>query len=129
MNMRSIITFIFISSFPYRNILYSHKFTSSQGIEIGHFCSYISSCSGDSMDFYNSFFMKAECPQKRKKVICSWVTINKYLRYLRGMCVYHTSRILYFFVICKILVVLLFWIEYLLSKEVILHRLLLYLLY
>ncbi len=129
MNMRSIITFTFITPFPYRYILYSHKFTSSQGIEICHFCSYISSCSGDSMNFYDSFFMKAECPQKSKEVICSWVTINKNLRYLRGMCVYHTSRILYFFVICKILVVLLFCIEYSLSKEVILHRLPLYLLY
>jgi hypothetical protein len=106
MNMRSIATATFVGTFSDLNISDFHKITGSQSVEIGSLCSDISTRRGNSVDFYNSFFVETKRPKKGEKIICTWVTIDEDLWYLRSVCIYHTSRILYFFTICKDLSVL-----------------------
>jgi len=99
--MRSIGALRCQSTTPYRNICDSHKIACPECIHVCQFWSHITPSSCYCMDFYESFFMKSECPEKRKKIICTRVTIYKYLRYFCGMSIYHTTRIHYFFVFCK----------------------------
>ena len=101
MDMRGICAFGHQSALSHRNIRDSHKITSSQCIEIGSFWTDISSGSCDGMYLDDSFFMKSECPEKCKKIICSRITIDEYLRYFCGMCIEHITIIHYFLVFCK----------------------------
>lgn len=93
MNVWCVGAFLRWDSFSYRYIGYVHEFTSSQGIEIGNFCTDIATCCSNGMDFYDSFFVKSERPKKCKKIICTWVAIYEYLRYLATERVYHTPLV------------------------------------
>lgn len=101
MNMRSIAILYSERAASYSNIWDSHKVTCPEGIQIGTVCSYVSPGCCDSVYMDDSFLMESQSPEKRKKVIRTRVTVDEYVGYCFDIGIYHTSRILYFFVICK----------------------------